>query len=78
MLGKHRELMQPQIDKMLTWGYYPVQIFSKFEILLEQPRKEDNLMEKPDLSVVTPSNWDRLGVLEGSVNELPKQDYRLG
>jgi hypothetical protein len=66
-----------QINEQLTEGYYPTSILSKYEILLERAKDKDEVLsDKPDVRVVTSSNWGR-GSLEQKVNELAKSGYRL-
>lgn len=68
--------LEKQIDEKLAEGFYPVNVFSKFEILLEKTKDKDALLsDKPDVKVVR-SSWTESG-FEDKVNELAKQGYRL-
>ena len=68
--------LEADIDKKLAEGFYPVNVFSPFEILLENTRsKEDLLNDKPDVEVVR-SGWGRGDVMQ-KANDLAKQGYRL-
>lgn len=58
--------------------FYPTHVLSKYEILLEQPTKNDELpSEKPDLRVVRDTSAWGQDNLPKNVNEMAKQGYRL-
>lgn len=68
--------LEKQISEKLAEGFYPVNVFSAFEILLERAKEKNELLsDKPDVQVVRTS-WGK-GNLEDKVNELAKQGYRL-
>ena len=68
--------LEEQIDKKLLEGFYPVNVFSPFEVLLEQTRyKDDLLSDKPDVQIIR-SGWGRGDVMD-KANDLGAQGYRL-
>jgi hypothetical protein len=68
--------LEKQIDEKLSQGFYPTNVFSPFEVLLEKARYKDELLsDKPDVQVVR-SGWGRGDVMD-KANELGKQGYRL-
>ena len=68
--------LEKQIDASLAAGFYPADVFSAFEILLERAQTKDELPgDKPDVRIVRTS-WGKSDV-EEKVNELAKQGYRL-
>lgn len=69
--------METEIDKKLDEGFYPTNVFSKFEILLEKTKDKDDLLnDKPDIQVVRSSRGR--GDVVDKVNELARQGYRIG
>lgn len=68
--------MEKQIDEKIAEGFYPVNVFSAFEVLLEKAvNKEELLSDKPDVKIVRTS-WGK-NDLEQKVNKLAKEGYRL-
>jgi hypothetical protein len=68
--------LKQQIEESLAEGFYPVNVFSAFEILLERAKTKDELLsDKPDVQVLR-SSWGK-GDVKDKVNELSKQGYRL-
>jgi hypothetical protein len=68
--------LELQIADSLAKGFYPVNVFSAFEILLERVKTKDEIpSDKPDVQIVR-SAWGK-GNVEDKVNELAKQGYRL-
>lgn len=64
-----------QIKAKLADGFYPINVFSKFEILLTQMENHDQLSTgNPDVQVVTISV---LHDVKGKIKDLAKQGYRL-
>jgi hypothetical protein len=72
---KNEANLTAQIKENLPAGFYPVEVFSKWEILLTRTEEmEDHSAEKPDVQVVM-----SLGstTVREKVNALGKQGYRL-
>jgi len=71
--------MATQIKEKLAQGFYPSEILSKFEILLEQTEKNDDLLtSKPDVEVIRSSLGLRDdAIVKKEVNKLALQGYRL-
>lgn len=68
--------LEKQIDEKIAEGFYPVNVFSAFEVLLEKAvNKEELLSDKPDVKIVRTS-WGK-NDLEQKVNKLAKEGYRL-
>ncbi|HKZ03811.1 MAG TPA: hypothetical protein VJ180_16325 [Pyrinomonadaceae bacterium] len=64
-----------QIKAKLADGFYPINVFNKFEILLTQMEHNDKLSTgNPDVQVVTLSV---LHDVKGKIKNLAKQGYRL-
>lgn len=63
-----------QIKAKLGEGYYPLNVFSKSEILLTQMEKHELSTGNPDVRVVT-NTFPR--DVKGKINDLAKQGYRL-
>ncbi len=60
-----------QVKEKLVDGFYPTAVFSAWEVLLIQAEHSNDLIENPDVQVVT--SFD----VRGRVNDLAKQGYRL-
>jgi hypothetical protein len=60
-----------QIKEKLVEGFIPTAVFSAWEILLTHADNSDDLIDNPDVRVVT--SFD----VRGRVNDLAKQGYRL-
>lgn len=74
--AKPSDELEKQISEKLVQGFYPVRLFSSFEILLEKAKEGDEIeSEKIDVQVVRAS-WGR-NDLETKVNDFAKQGYRL-
>ncbi len=54
--AKPSDEMEKQIDAKLVEGFYPTNVFSKFEILLDKTTDEIS-GDKPDVQIVR-SSWD--------------------
>lgn len=71
---KPSEAIESVVDERLSDGFFPVIVFSPFELLLERSRASD-IDYRPEIGVVR-SSWGRGDALE-KANELAKQGYRL-
>jgi hypothetical protein len=63
-----------QIKTKLADGLYPMNVFSKFEILLTQMKNDDLAAGNPDVRVVT-NTFPR--DVKGKIKDLARQGYRL-
>lgn len=74
--AKPSDELEKQISEKLAKGFYPTKIFSRFEVLLEKAKESDEIQSAQiDVQIIRAS-WIR-DDLEGKVNELAKQGYRL-
>lgn len=64
-----------QVNEKIPQGFYPSMVLSKFEVLLEQGKKDDPLAGKQDVQVVTSSQWH--DDMKKKANALAKQGYRI-
>jgi len=74
------EELSTQINEKLAAGFYPGRVLSKFEILLEESKNNDErIVPGTQVRVVGSSLGLRDdAILEKKVNELASQGYRLG
>ena len=68
---KMADELTSQIKEKLVDGFYPTAVFSAWEILLTHAGNSNDLIDNPDVRVVT--SFD----VRGRVNDLAKQGYRL-
>lgn len=66
--------LEDEIKEKVSEGFYPVDVFSKFEVLLEKANEIDE-NEKPDVKIIRSSIGQ--GNFEKKVNEFAKLGYRL-
>lgn len=65
------------IEKKMAEGIYPTTAFSRFELLLQQPVKRDELVtDNLEVKVVTKPNL-KFGGVQKKINELAKQGFRI-
>ena len=73
--GNRSVVLTAQVSEKIPQGFYPSIVLSKFEILLEQGKKDDPLAGRQDVQVVTSSQWH--DDMKKKANALAKQGYRM-
>jgi hypothetical protein len=71
------EELTGQVKEQMSRGLYPTTAFSRYEVLLQQPEKSENITtESLEIRIVTKPNI-KSGGAEKKINELAQQNFRL-